>query len=130
MNRRTARTKAIQSLFQIDISGTEQSEAIENVLEDNEEKDDFLVRLVRGTGEHMKQIDQRIEDNVTNWTIDRIGNVDRNILRMAVFEIEYLSDVPEKVAMNEAIELAKMFGGDQSGRFVNGVLSNITANRN
>jgi N utilization substance protein B len=129
MNRRTARKKAIQSLFQIDVSETEPDEAIENILEENDEENDFLVTLVHGTVDHMNEIDEQIEKNVKHWTIERIGKVDRNVLRLAIFEMAYLEEIPEKVAMNEAIDLAKIFGGEQSGRFVNGVLSNISGKR-
>lgn len=125
MNRRTARTRAIQSLFQIEVGKTDLEEAIANVLAENEERDPFMDELVVGTVEHMKDIDPVIGNSLKHWNIKRIGNVDRCILRMAVFELMYLDDVPRKVSLNEAIDLAKLFGGEESGKFVNGVLSKI-----
>ncbi|MGO4887101.1 transcription antitermination factor NusB [Anaerobacillus sp. MEB173] len=125
MKRRLARQKAIQSLFQVDVSGTDRDEAINNVLEDSDEKDEFLVNLVYGTLEHLPEIDKVIENNLENWSLNRIGNVDRAIIRMSIYEIKYVEEIPTNVSFNEAIELAKAFGGDESGRFVNGVLSKI-----
>lgn len=125
MNRRTAREKAVQSLFQIEVGKTETADAIENVLAEDEQLDAFLEALVRGTVEHKHDIDPLIEKNLKNWNIKRIGNVDRCILRMAVFELHYMDDIPRNVTLNEAVELAKLFGGEESGRFVNGVLSKI-----
>ncbi|HEX7064590.1 MAG TPA: transcription antitermination factor NusB [Bacillales bacterium] len=125
MNRRTARQKAVQSLFQMDISGTEPTEAIANVLEEDERADVFLSDLVNGTLQHLDDIDPLIEKHLEHWNMKRIGNVDRCILRMAVFELSHMEDIPRNVTLNEAVELAKMFGGEESGRFVNGVLSKI-----
>lgn len=125
MNRRTAREKAVQSLFQIDVGKTEPADAIANVLAENETPIAFLEELVKGTAEHRADIDPFIEKNLQHWNIKRIGNVDRCILRMAVFELHYLDDMPRNVTLNEAVELAKLFGGEESGRFVNGVLSKI-----
>ncbi|HEU5138572.1 MAG TPA: transcription antitermination factor NusB [Bacillales bacterium] len=125
MNRRTARQKAVQSLFQIDISGTEPTAAIANVLEEDERADPFLESLVNGTLQHLQDIDPLIEKHLEHWNMKRIGNVDRCILRMAVFELGHMEDIPRNVTLNEAVELAKMFGGEESSRFVNGVLSKI-----
>ncbi|HEX6922643.1 MAG TPA: transcription antitermination factor NusB [Bacillales bacterium] len=125
MNRRTARQKAVQSLFQIDIGKAEPAEAVANVLEENEHEDHFLIDLVQGTSGHMAEIDPVIERHLEHWNMKRIGNVDRCVLRMAVFELNYMDDIPRNVTLNEAVELAKMFGGEESGRFVNGVLSKI-----
>ncbi|TLS36375.1 transcription antitermination factor NusB [Pseudalkalibacillus caeni] len=124
MKRRIAREKAVQSLFQVGVSGTEPDEAIQNVLEE-QPSDDFLNALVHGTVSHLDQIDSNIKEHLENWDFSRIGNVDRAILRMAVYEMDYMEEIPVKVTMNEAIELAKSFGGEESGRFVNGVLSRI-----
>ncbi|MBU8907732.1 transcription antitermination factor NusB [Desertibacillus haloalkaliphilus] len=125
MKRRLARQKAVQSLFQIDVSDTDWQEAIENTLEDNEEQDAFITELVRGTLAHQKEIDQIITDHLENWTLERVGNVDRAIMRMAIYEMKYIEDIPMNVSLNEAIEQAKAFGGEESGRFVNGVLSKV-----
>lgn len=124
MKRRTARKKALQALFQIDIAHTSPKEAIEHVLQ-GEEADEFLTRLVEGTNHHMQEIDEMIKPFLVNWKIERLAAVDRTILRMAVYEMKYEKDIPVNVTLNEAIELAKTFGDEKSGRFVNGVLSSV-----
>lgn len=123
MKRRHAREKAIQALFQIDVTDTDPKEALEHVLSDGE-GDEFLSELVFGTLENLEEIDEKIKSNLVNWTFTRIGNVDRSVLRMACYEMTR-DDIPVNVSLNEAVELAKMFGGDESGRFVNGVLSKM-----
>ncbi|MCT8138703.1 transcription antitermination factor NusB [Anaerobacillus sp. CMMVII] len=125
MKRRLARVKAVQSLFQVDMSGTDKEEAISNVLEEDEVKDTFLDQLVSGTLENLEEIDQLFKSHLENWKIDRVGNVDRAVIRMAIFEMKFLEDIPLNVSLNEAVDVAKSFGGDESGRFVNGVLSKV-----
>ena len=125
MKRRLARIKAVQSLFQVDMSGTDKNEAINNVLEDNEEKDDFLDKLVTGTLDNLETIDQIFKSNLQSYQIERVGNVDRAVIRMAIYEMNYLEEIPVNVSLNEAVDVAKSFGGDESGRFVNGVLSKV-----
>lgn len=124
MKRRKAREKALQSLFQIDRSQIEPKEAIDFALDENK-SDPFLEGLVMGTIENLEKIDKVISENLENWTFGRLGNVDRAILRMATYEMMFLEDIPYSVSMNEAIELAKEFGDDDSGKFVNSVLSKI-----
>ncbi|WP_270179224.1 transcription antitermination factor NusB [Alkalihalobacillus sp. CinArs1] len=124
MKRRHAREKAIQALFQIDVTDTDPKEALEHVLSDGE-GDEFLSELVFGTLENLEEIDEKIKANLVNWNFNRIGNVDRSVLRMACYEMTAREDIPVNVSLNEAVELAKMFGGDESGRFVNGVLSKM-----
>ncbi|MDN3016568.1 transcription antitermination factor NusB [Paenibacillus sp. BSR1-1] len=125
MKRRTAREKALQALFQIDVSNTEPASAIEHVLE-GEEGDQYLSKLVLGVVEHKAEIDKLIIENLEKWSMDRLATVDRNLLRIAVCELMfYRSEVPEKVILDEAIEIAKIFGDDQSSKFINGVLSKV-----
>ncbi|WP_223591468.1 transcription antitermination factor NusB [Neobacillus bataviensis] len=125
MKRRTAREKALQALFQIDVSNTEPESAIEHVLE-GEEGDEYLSKLVLGVVEHKAEIDKLIIENLEKWSMDRLATVDRNLLRIAVCELKfYRSEVPEKVILDEAIEIAKIFGDDQSSKFINGVLSKV-----
>jgi len=124
MKRRIAREKALQALYQIDISGTEPAEAIEFVLED-QKADLFLQNLVEGTLKNLQEIDQEISKYLENWSIDRLSKVDVNILRLAIYEMKFSIDVPENVAINEAIEVAKKFGDDKSGKFINGILSKV-----
>lgn len=124
MKRRHAREKAIQVLFQIDVTDTDPREALEHVLNEGE-GDEFLSELVFGTLENLEKIDEVIKENLVNWSFSRIGNVDRSVLRMASYEMVLRDDIPVNVSLNEAVELAKLFGGEESGRFVNGVLSKI-----
>ncbi|MBT2677562.1 transcription antitermination factor NusB [Bacillus sp. ISL-35] len=125
MKRRTAREKALQALFQIDISKVEASDAIEHVLEE-EAGDDYLNKLVNGTLEHQPEIDEEIKVYLEKWSLDRLAAVDRNLLRLAVYELKYCNEeVPMNVVLDEAIEIAKLYGDDQSSRFINGVLSKV-----
>ena len=83
------------------------------------------MELVDGVTDHAEEVDRKIESNLENWRLDRLSNIDRNILRLTTFELLYSKDVPQNAAINEAIELAKLFGDDQSPKFVNAVLSKI-----
>jgi N utilization substance protein B len=125
MKRRLSRVKAVQSLFQVDMSGTDKDEAIDNVILSHEKKADFLEQLVSGTLEHLEDIDEILKKHLLNWKIERVGNVDRAVIRMAIFEMKYVPEIPINVSLNEAIDIAKGFGGDESGKFVNGVLSKV-----
>ncbi|RFB17120.1 transcription antitermination factor NusB [Bacillus sp. HNG] len=124
MKRRTARQKALQSLFQVDVSGSEPNEAIESVLEE-ESSNPFLEQLVHGVVEHKEEIDDLLRGHLEKWNLERLANVDRSILRIAVYEMKYVEEIPVKVSIDEAIELAKEFGDDSSSRFVNAILSKI-----
>ena len=124
MKRRTAREKALQALFQIDVSNTEPSLAIEHVL-DGETSDDYLNQLVVGVVEQKEEIDALISESLEKWSLDRLATVDRNLLRMAAFELKFSQDIPDNVILDEAIEIAKIYGDDQSSKFINGVLSKI-----
>lgn len=128
MKRRTAREKALQALFQIDLSGTEMNEAIDHVL-DEQPEDAYLNHLVSGVLHHKAQIDELISNNLENWKLDRLATVDRNLLRLSTFEFAFSEDdIPVNVVINEAIEIAKMYGDDQSPKFINSVLSKIKDN--
>ncbi|WP_126427523.1 transcription antitermination factor NusB [Brevibacillus marinus] len=130
MKRRTAREKAVQCLFQIDMAQVGLSEAIEMVMEGEEEEGlDYLTFLVEGTIQHLPQIDHELKKYLRGWQLERIANVDRAILRLAFFELMYEPELPEKVVLNEAVELAKRFSDEQSYRFVNGVLSSFLKER-
>ena len=124
MKRRTASEKALQTLFQIDVSNIDPKEAITHAL-DEQESDPFFEELVFGVLEQKDKLDDMISQHLVNWKLDRIANVDRAILRLSVYEMVYQEDIPVSVSMNEAIELAKLFGDDKAPKFVNGVLSNI-----
>ncbi len=89
------------------------------------ETDKFLERLVSGVLEHRQELDRLIERFSENWRLDRIDVIDRNILRMALFELLYCEDIPPKVTINEAIDLGKRYGSEDSGSFINGILDRI-----
>lgn len=130
-NRHLARTLAMQSLFAWDFNG-KQSGALQEAIQDNFRNfapnfDDqgFVENLVDGVAKNLQAIDERIMQYATEWPLDQITVVDRNILRIGVYELLYDEKIPARVAINEAIEIAKTFGGETSGKFVNGVLGAI-----
>ena len=126
MKRTEARQKALQALFQLDSTELSVEEAISHVLEEEQQTNAFLNRLVQGTNEHKEQIDAALEAKLENWTLSRLPKIERTVLRLAVYELLFDEDTPNKVVMNEAIELSKTFGDEKSSKFVNGVLSKFT----
>jgi N utilization substance protein B len=129
--RRTkARERALQALYQIDVAAEGIEEALSRFWRSFEpverEVMDLAEGLVRGVATHRRAIDETIERVSTNWRLDRMAKVDRNVLRLAVFEL-IETDVPVKVAINEAIELGKKYGSESSGAFVNGVLDKVAS---
>ncbi|HLC49290.1 MAG TPA: transcription antitermination factor NusB [Candidatus Andersenbacteria bacterium] len=135
-NRHLSRSIALQSLFEWDMRGHIPA-ALQEIAKHNIHEfapglddEDFIYTLIYGVREHMKDINALIEKSAPDWPLDQITNVDRNVLRLGIFElmIANAADVPPKVAINEAIELAKTFGGPSSGKFVNGVLGTIYKN--
>lgn len=129
-SRRRGRELALQMLFQLDLVRTGVDEAIKAFWESQEELPsddtrDFCEELVRGTFEHSDEIDRLIEETSSNWRMSRMPVVDRNILRMAVYEMFYRDDIPTTVTINEAIEVGKRFGSEDSGGFINGILDKI-----
>jgi transcription antitermination protein NusB len=124
MKRREAREKALQALFQIDLAKAEIDEAITSVLDD-QKSDEYFEFLVKGTVEKLSEIDSLLKENLEKWKIERLANVDRNILRLAVFEMIEEKDTPINVVLDEAIEIAKLYGDDQSPKFINAVLSKV-----
>lgn len=87
----------------------------------------FAAELVKGVAEHTTELDELISSHAKDWTIERMPVIDRNLLRMALFEMLYLDDVPAPVAINEAVELAKIYSTEDSSRFVNGLLGSVSA---
>ncbi len=130
MRKRTrSRECALQILYQIDITKSRFSGALSDYLMDHEVSDEirnYCEKLVEGTVKNLGNIDSAIIRYATNWQLNRMAVVDRNILRLATYELLYLEDIPPKVAINEAVELAKKFGDNDSGKFVNGVLDKIS----
>ncbi|MBC1483881.1 transcription antitermination factor NusB [Listeria sp. FSL L7-1485] len=123
MKRREAREKALQALFQIELNEMSLDQAIKNIMED--EQDDYMEKLVEGVMANKAEIDAVIEPNLDNWRMDRLSKVDLSLLRLSVYEIKYLSDVPNRVSLNESIEIAKIYSDEKSSKFINGVLANI-----
>ncbi len=130
-NRHVARVVAMQILFEWDFN--HKSVKIQEIIERqiNEfvpglgEDQNFIENLVRGVTKNIDKIDEKIEKYAPEWPIDKITIIDRNILRIGIYELVFGKQVPPKVAINEAIEIAKKYGGDSSGRFINGVLGAI-----
>jgi N utilization substance protein B len=141
--RRFARECALQYLYQADLQAAsgaeppslerfwEQVRGLDNFLTEPlfGEARDFAERLIAGTRENLLELDRRIAAYAENWTLERMSVVDRNILRLAAFELFWCTDVPAIAVINEAIELAKEFGHQDSGRFVNGILDRMLRER-
>ena len=128
MSRRLARQTALQTLYQIDIAKISAEEGLATRLEETElEEPDqqYTANVVKSVVLHLEEIDSLLGKFAVDWAIDRMPIVDRNILRLAIGEILYAKDIPVKVSINEAVELAKIFSSDESARFVNGVLGAI-----
>jgi len=128
-SRHQSRERALQILFQYDIHGKPGVWLDEfwNQCEATEDVRAFAEELVRGVLEHRAELDALLGRYATNWKVSRMQIVDRNILRLGIYEFLWRDDVPAKVTMNEAIELAKDFGDDEAAKFVNGVLDKVLA---
>ncbi len=129
MRRRTkAREEALKLLYQLDITGEDCDPVLDGFFTDRKPEPavaEFCSRLVRGTRANLARLDTAISRAAENWEIERMAVVDRNILRMATYELFFCPDIPAKVVLNEAVELAKRYGDSESGGFVNGVLDEI-----
>jgi N utilization substance protein B len=128
--RHKARAIALQALYEVNSVGHDVERVLPHLLEEgglSGENADFARGLVSGVLQNKKKIDQHIKNFAPAWPVEQIPAVDRNILRLAIFEILLDNSVPVKVAINEAVELAKKFGSDSSPRFVNGVLGSVSA---
>ncbi len=130
MRKRTkAREHALKILYAIDITGEEPKKCIDAYWKDNEENDAevkaFANSLVLGVSGKGREIDRIISERATNWQMGRMAVIDRNILRFASYELLFADEIPPKVTINEAIDIAKRYGDSESGKFVNGVLDKI-----
>jgi N utilization substance protein B len=128
--RHRARIAALQALFEIDCTAHHPLVVVERRLDEAalpEPGVEFVQELVKGVEANLGALDKLIAHYAPEWPVEQIAIVDRNILRMAIYEIMHRDDTPTKVAINEAVELAKEFGSDSSGRFVNGVLGSLVA---
>ena len=129
-SRRRAREAALQVLYQIDLTAEDAEPALElyfQYLTAGDDAREFAGELVRGCTANRDAIDAKIREVSRHWRLERMARVDRNILRLATFELLFLADVPRKVTLNEAVELAKRFGDEDSPAFVNGVLDRIAS---
>lgn len=120
----------MQLLYQSDVSGVSTADLAQDFFELHAAEEEasvktFAVQLVRDISAKLEELDGKISEYATNWQIERMATVDRNVLRLAAFELLYRPDIPPKVAINEAVELAKKFGDLESGKFVNGILDKI-----
>lgn len=127
--RSLAREYALIILYQKDITAQELDQKVRQFWEETEdthaEVKEFTNRLVYGVNREMEEIDKKIAHYATNWQLKRMATIDRNVLRLGVFEFFYAPDIPPKVTINEAVELAKKFGDLESSKFVNGILDKI-----
>lgn len=141
LNRHEIREKAVQALFTLDFQKElSKQDAISYVIElehedwlDEEEGNFvpvYLDQLVEGVIHHRDALDQQIEKYLRNWQLSRIAKIDLTILRLALYEMNYVNETPDKVALNEALELSKKYSDDASRKFVNGILSNVMKDKN
>jgi N utilization substance protein B len=126
--RRKARELALQMLFQHDMSGNEPDmvvDTFEDLQKSKPNTREFAVRIFRGTVDHLPEIDEMIQAQAENWRLSRMAVVDRNIIRMSVYEFMHEADTPKLVIIDEAVEIAKKFGTQKSSQFINGILDGI-----
>ncbi|MCK9571721.1 MAG: transcription antitermination factor NusB [Candidatus Omnitrophica bacterium] len=129
--RSRAREYALQMLYQLDITSDTQENVFNNFWLDKEHEDvsqelkDFSAELLYGVSQHIAEIDAKIRQYADNWQLERMAFVDRNIMRMGSFELLFREDIPPKVSINEAVELAKKYSGAEAGKFVNAILDKI-----
>lgn len=126
--RRISREQALQALFYMDMHRDPPEDPVSlfcRCFTHDKPAGPFFHRLVNGVQEHRATIDKVIEQFSSNWKLSRMSSVDRNILRIAVFELLYCADIPPKVSINEAIDVGKRFGTEESGAFINGILDSI-----
>ena len=126
--RRKAREFALMMLYELEFRPSEADRLLKGFWQEHPaapEVQSFAESLVRGTLEHATELDRQVAGHATHWSLARIAPVERNILRLAAYELLYRHDIPEKVAINEAIDLAKLYGSEESGAFVNGILDQI-----
>jgi N utilization substance protein B len=129
--RHSGREAALQMLFQFEASSVTADQCIELFWRTFEDADpegrSYADAIVRGVADHLIEIDKKITSASQNWRLERMSRVDRNLLRLGTWELMYKSDVPRAVVLDEAVELAKAFGTDESSSFVNGVLDRIAS---
>lgn len=128
-SRRASRKRALDLLYQADLTGRPPAILLAAALREEPWDDPFAESLVRGVAEHREDLDAELGAHATGWTVDRMPIVDRNLLRLGLFELRHLDDIPDAVAISEAVALAEELSTDASGRFVNGLLARLTEAR-
>ena len=126
--RRKARRLALQALYEADLVGHDAGAVLERLLDADKLSDDnatFAREMVKGVVDHKKELDRHIHRHAKAWPVAQMPVIDRNVLRLAIYEVIIDNRIPAKIGINEAVELAKSFGGDSSSKFVNGVLGSI-----
>ncbi|MGQ9919712.1 MAG: transcription antitermination factor NusB [Desulfobacca sp.] len=132
LSKSLARERALQCLYQLDVGrhpGPEAAALIWEHFHADEKPSVYCQRLIQGVWSHREELDAYISRFSQHWRLERLAAVDRAILRLALFELLYCPEVPPKVAINEAVDLAKRFGGEQSGAFINGILDRVLQTR-
>lgn len=136
MRKRTqSRSFALQALYQVDITKDNYTECLDNLWRGLDEPlesqiKDFTAELVKGVVDNLEAIDKKISQYTNNWQIQRMAVVDRNILRLSCYELIFRNDIPPKVSINEAVDLAKKYSGPEAGKFVNGILDKVKSEKN
>ena len=128
MSRKRARIGAMQALFAMDINNDFSTDKLEVFMENNNfqgDEVDYINRVVPDILDKLEVVDETIEKNLKGWTIARLAKVDRQILRVAVYEFLYKDDIPEEVSINEAVEIARLYSSDEAPKFINGILGTI-----
>ncbi len=131
MSRKTAREVALKIAFEFSFQDDEASKLYEKYMECedspmmNQEDEEYVLDVINGIQKNLEDIDSRIKAHLKDWNFDRISKVDIAILRLAIYEIIFRDDIPQKVSINEAVELSKTFGEDSSPNFINGILAEI-----
>ena len=128
MSRKRARIGAMQALFAMDINNDFSTDKLEVFMENNNfqgDEVDYINRVVPDILDKLEVVDETIEKNLKGWTMSRLAKVDRQILRVAVYEFLYKDDIPEEVSINEAVEIARLYSSDEAPKFINGILGTI-----
>ena len=128
MSRKKARIGAMQALFAMDINNDFSTDKLEVFMENNNfqgDEVDYINRVVPDILDKLEVVDETIEKNLKGWTMARLAKVDRQILRVAVYEFLYKDDIPEEVSINEAVEIARLYSSDEAPKFINGILGTI-----
>ncbi len=130
--RRTGRERALQALYQLELTPGPVDDALTAAWNAHSDEGDpapeakrFATELTEGVQSHLSEIDALIQEHSHNWRLDRMGRIDRNVLRLGIYELKHREDIPRRVTLNEMVELAKAFGSEESSAFINGLLDRV-----